>query len=258
MKQILIVLSLLIAGGFTAQVQAQAQTQVQAKTKAFAQDNDTYFTIDEMPDLVKCLPAPPDTADPAFANDVMRYQWGKKMRSNAKLAAQADRDAIWVLDTVVAVFSEPFGLKITPKETPAIYKVLTKGISTGQLIRVRPKAHFHRQRPFEYFNEHVLNSWEEEELRGEGSYPSGHTIRGWLAALILSEINPVAANELYARAWAYGVSRVISGAHWQSDVDASRPAASIAYSLLQTSSEFRKQMDKAKKEFARKKRTCKK
>lgn len=244
MKRILIVLSLLIAGGFTTRAQAQAQ--------------ETYFTIDEMPDLVKCLPAPPDTADSAFANDVMRYQWGKKMRSNARLAARAERDAIWVLDTLVAIFSEPFGLKISPKETPAIYKALTKGIYTGQLIRVRPKAHFHRLRPFEYFNEHVLNPWEEGELRGEGSYPSGHTIRGWLAALILSEINPAAANELYARAWDYGVSRVISGAHWQSDVDASRPAASIAYALLQSSSEFRQDMNKARKEFARKMRVVKK
>ena len=256
MNRVLIALSLFVAGYLT--MLAQAQTPAQAKAQAFADHQDTYFTIDQMPDLVKCLPAPPDTADTAFANDVMRYQWGKTMRSDAKIAARADRDAIWVMDTLVAVFSEPFGLKITPKETPAIYKVLTKGIYTGQLIRVRPKAHFHRQRPFEYFNEHVLNSWEEEELRGEGSYPSGHTIRGWLAALILSEINPAAANALYARAWDYGVSRVISGAHWQSDVDASRPAGSIAYSLLQTSPEFRREMDQAKKEFARKTRACKK
>ena len=254
MKQTVIILSLLVAGCFT--VQAQEQTPVQAKAKAYEQD--TYFTMDEMPDLVKCLPAPPDTTDPAFANDVMRYEWGKMMRSDAKIAARVERDAIWVLDTLVTIFSEPFGLKITAKDTPAIYKALTKGIYTGQLIRVRPKAHFHRIRPFEYFNEHVLNPWEEGELRGEGSYPSGHTIRGWLAALILAEINPAAANELYARGWEYGVIRVISGAHWQSDVDASRPIASITYSLLQTSPEFRRQMDKAKKEFARKMRASKK
>ena len=83
------------------------------------------------------------------------------------------------------------------------------------------------------------------------SYPSGHTIRGWGAALILSEINPAAANALYHKGWEYGVSRVIVGAHWQSDVDASRPATSIAYSLLQTSPAYRKQVARAKKEFKR-------
>ena len=242
MKQILIAFSLLVAGCLTMQ----------------AQENDTYFTIDEMPDLIKCLPAPPDTASPVFAYDAMRYQWGKSMRSDTQVAARVERDANWSVDTLAAIFSKPFGLKIDPKETPAIYKALIKGIYTGQLIRIRPKAYFHRQRPFEFFHEHVMNQWEEGELIGEGSYPSGHTMRGWLTALILSEINPDATNELFARGWEYGESRVISGAHWQSDVDASRPAASIAYARLQTSPEFRKQMDKAKKEFARKMRANKK
>ncbi len=47
----------------------------------------------------------------------------------------------------------------------------------------------------------------------------------------------------------YGESRVITGAHWQSDVDASRVVASIGYAKLQSSPEFRAQMEKAKAEF---------
>ena len=50
----------------------------------------------------------------------------------------------------------------------------------------------------------------------------------------------------------YGESRVIVGAHWQSDVDAGRIAGSIAYSRLQTSTEFREQIEKAKEEFRQK------
>jgi acid phosphatase (class A) len=45
------------------------------------------------------------------------------------------------------------------------------------------------------------------------------------------------------------VSRVISGCHWQSDVDASRPIASMGYARLQTSQEFQKQMLKAQAEY---------
>jgi acid phosphatase (class A) len=93
---------------------------------------------------------------------------------------------------------------------------------------------------------------EEDALSGEGSYPSGHTMRGWTAALLLAQINPAAADALYARAWQYGVSRVIAGAHWQSDVDVTRVAASIGYSRLQTSPAFRAQMERAKAEFAAK------
>ena len=215
-----------------------------------AQAQETYFTIDDMPDLVKCLPAPPDTVSLTFTHDVMRYMWGKTMRADAARAAIAERDAIWDLDTLAAIFSEPFGLKIDPVTTPEIYKAFVQGVKTIELIRIRPKAHFMRKRPFDRFQEHMYTTWEEDELRGEGSYPSGHTIRGWSAALLLAEINPANANQIYARGWDYGESRVIVGAHWQSDVDASRPAASIGYSLLQTSPAYREQMEKARKEFA--------
>lgn len=211
----------------------------------------TYFPMDEMPDLIKCLPAPPQEGTPAFDYDVSRYEWGKAQRADSLLAAMADRDAIWSLDTLLAIFSEPFGYKISKEYTPKIYEFFCNSVSTIEQIRVRPKAYFHRQRPFEHFGEHILTTWEENDLRGEGSYPSGHTIRGWSAALLLAEINPAAAEKLYARGWKYGESRVIVGAHWQSDVDVSRNAAAIAFAKIQTSKDFQKQMCKARKEFNR-------
>ena len=45
---------------------------------------------------------------------------------------------------------------------------------------------------------------------------------------------------------------MIVGAHWQSDVDASRVAASIGYSALHGSAEFREQMAKAQAEYLEK------
>ena len=142
-------------------------------------------------------------------------------------------------------------MELSPAATPQIWTLLESGISTIELIRIRPKAHFHRIRPFEYFNEHTYTEWEEDFLRGEGSYPSGHTIRGWGTALLLTEVNPSAADALFKRAWQYGESRVLVGAHWQSDVDVSRVAASIGYAKLQTSSAFRTQVRKARAEFKR-------
>ena len=216
-----------------------------------AQEYETYFTIDEMPDIVQCLPAPPDTTGVDFAHDILRYFWGKEQRADAERAAVAVRDATWSIDTVITIFSEPFGHPITKEETPEIYKLLYEGIATVELIRVRPKAHYMRPRPFVRFHEHTLTVWEEEELSGEGSYPSGHTIRGWCAATLLTEINPAAAERLFARAWTYGESRVIVGAHWQSDIDASRLAADIGCAKLRSSRAFLFQMARAKAEFAR-------
>ena len=54
-----------------------------------------------------------------------------------------------------------------------------------------------------------------------------------------------------ARGYMYGESRVIAGAHWQSDVDASRLCAAIGMARLHTSSAFLEQLSKAQTEFKR-------
>ena len=218
---------------------------------ARAQEPVLYIPAEEMPDLLAILPAPPDTASMDFTNDILRYMWGKNQRKDAARAAIADRDAIWDLDTLATIFSEPFGMKISKEGTPDIYRVFVNGIETIGEPRFRPKAHYNRIRPFVYFNEELMTPWEEYMIRYEGSYPSGHTMRGWSAAMILTAINPAAATALFARAWMYGESRVIVGAHWQSDVDASRPAASIGFAYLQTCPAFQEQLEKARKEFKR-------
>ena len=211
-----------------------------------------YFSTQELPDLIKCLPAPPDTMSEHFVHDIMRYTWGKQQRLNPERAAIARRDAVWTYEALFAEFSVPFGLTISKTETPEIWKLLVTSLQTTDQMRVAPKKYYHRMRPYVRFHEHILTNGQEEdevELGREGSYPSGHTARGWTTALLLAEINPVNANDIFARGWMYGESRVIVGAHWQSDVDVTRVAASIGYSRLQTSPDFRAQMDKAKAEY---------
>ena len=207
-----------------------------------------YFTVDQLPDLIKCLPAPPAFDSPEFANDMMRFSWGKQQRLNPERAEIAKRDAVWSYEALLAEFDVPFGLHMSPESTPEIWKLMTTSLTTTDAMRVAPKAFYHRQRPFERFQDKMLTD-EEAELTGEGSYPSGHTMRGWTAALLLAEINPAAADTIFARGWMYGESRVIVGAHWQSDVDASRVAASIAYGALHGSPEFLEQMKKAQAEY---------
>lgn len=212
-------------------------------------DERTYFSIDEMPDLIKILPAPPDTTGNDFINDISRYMWGKTQRLNPERAAIAIRDAAWQNEDVFKEYSIPFGLTLSKEGTPAIWEVLDRGVSTIGLIRIRPKAFYMRKRPFMRFNEHMLSSWEEENLRTDGSYPSGHTIKNWSIALILAQINPAAADTLFKRAYMAGESRVIVGAHWQSDVNAGYLAASIGFAKLQSSPEFQAQMAAAQREF---------
>ena len=220
-------------------------------TQAQNDDVTLYFSADEMPDLIKCLPAPPDTLGTDFVNDIMRYMWGKAQRNDSVRAAIVFQDAVWNYDSLFALFNVPFGLEISKEGTPEIYKLLVNSLSTIDATRIKPKAFYHRKRPFERFHEHMLTRYEEAELSGEGSYPSGHSQRGYATALLLSEINPDNADTIMARGYLYGESRVIAGAHWQSDVDASRLCGAIGLSRLHTSHAFLEQLEKAQNEFQR-------
>lgn len=226
-------------------------TSISAQTDAVT----PYFTTDELPNLIKCLPAPPDTTGAEFYYDIMQYMWGKEQRLDPKREAIARRDAVWSYDNLFAEFDIPFGLKISRTATPEIWKLLETSLVTTDQMRVAPKKYYARRRPYVRFHEHIL-TWQaeedEEELGREGSYPSGHTARGWTTALLLSEIAPSRADTILARGYMYGESRVIVGAHWQSDVDATRLGAAIGYMRLQTSEEFQKQMKKAQQEYAKK------
>ena len=214
-------------------------------------DTDPYIAENDLPDIVQCIPAPPTEDSPEFAYDQIRYEWGKQQRKNPERLAMAVRDAVWSLDTTLAIMSVPFGLEVSAEGTPEIYEVLVRGITTIEIIRFRPKAHYFRIRPFAFYGEPSVFPEDDDWLATEGSYPSGHTIRTWACAMLMAEINPASAEAVFARAWDAGESRVIAGCHWQSDIDASRPVASIGYARLQTSKEFRRQMARAQREFRR-------
>ena len=139
---------------------------------AFAQDFEPYIPENEMPDVVEIVPAPPKDPSPDFDHDILRYMWGKQQRKDSLRLEMAVRDAVWNLDTTLVILSEPFGLKISKEETPAIYEVLTRGITTIENIRFRPKAYYFRIRPFAYFQEPSIFPQDDEWLATVGSYPS--------------------------------------------------------------------------------------
>lgn len=234
---------MILAVMMTATVSASAQS-----TPA-----DPYFTSKEMPDMTKWCPGPPDTLSTAFAYDLMQYMWGKKMRNDKERADIAYRDAIFGVDYIVKEFSEPFGLQISKEDTPEIYRLLNDALATCDSICRYPKRHFKRMRPFIRFHEPTLRPEFDAELGPFRSFPSGHTTLGWSSALLLMEINPECADTILARGLMYGESRVILGAHWQSDVNAGRLGATAAYARLHSSERFQEQMRLARLEFRCKK-----
>ena len=216
---------------------------------SFAADVKPYVEADALPNALNFYPAPPDTMSPQFMYDMSQYMWGKKMRQDSARAALAVAQAVETIAEMAKMFSEPFGMEISAQKTPAIMNLLERGIRTLKQPGSVPKRYYNRRRPYDRFNEPTLVPADEERLKTNGSYPSGHTIRAWSMALLLVEVNPAAQDALLKYAYEWGQSRVIAGYHWQSDVDASKVIASSAYPSLHTNKAFMADMRKAQAEF---------
>ncbi len=204
-----------------------------------------------MPNAVHFLPAPPAESSDAFRYDQSQYQWGKEQRNDSIRCAIAVGDAVWSIDNICRIYSGVLGITISADATPAIYRMLTLGLLTTDQAGKLPKNRYMRTRPYVYYGEPTIYPSDEQWLRTNGSYPSGHTILGWSAALLLTELAPDRADTILARGYMYGQSRVIAGYHWQSDVDAGRLVASAAVARLHADKRFLKLMKKARKEYLR-------
>ena len=106
-------------------------------------------------------------------------------------------------------------------------------------------------RPFVQLNEYTATGGTptSDPLRYNGSYPSGHACASWLYALVMAEVAPDYEEALLNRAFQYGNGRVVTGYHWQSDVDMGRLVGAAAYARMHTKIDFMEQLELAQKEF---------
>lgn len=102
--------------------------------------------------------------------------------------------------------------------------------------------------PYVFFHQSSCSPEADSILSKSGAYPSGHATIGWATALVLAEINPKRQNEILKRGYEYGQSRVICGAHWQSDVDAPKITGAALVARLNTEPEFLTWIKEAKQE----------
>ena len=211
-----------------------------------------FLTEDEVPSGAAFLPLPPQPTEAAFYNDWLRYEWGKTLR-NTERGQQAKEDAVHTLEYFAKIYSEPLGITISKEKTPEIWHLLERMLLTTYVCKDKAKKRTMRIRPFVQFNEATPVPEDEEKLRGNSSYPSGHTTMGWGLALVLAEINPERQDEILKRGFEYGESRVILGFHYQSDVDHARLITSTLVNRLHANEAFIEQLQKAKAEFTRQK-----
>ncbi|MCW4455251.1 phosphatase PAP2 family protein [Flavobacterium sp. MXW15] len=208
-----------------------------------------YLHEAAVPDSLALVPAPPAAGSAGFALDEQVSREARALRGSARFQ-QAHRDAELGFPEGADQFTCALGLAVDAQRTPALYRLLERSRIDASAATRAAKKHYQRPRPFMANGEPTCTPEDEDGLRGNGSYPSGHTAIGWAWALILSEIAPERADALQARGRNYGESRLVCNVHWQSDILAGRFMGAAAVARLHDNPGFRRDLAAAREEIA--------
>jgi acid phosphatase (class A) len=209
-----------------------------------------YLPMDTPLDSKVFVPPPPEPGSARQALDDALSKQTLALRGSDRWTL-ASQDAHLGFPQAADTFSCALDLPISERETPNLYMLLRRTLADLGLATYSAKNAYQRQRPFMLNGAPTCTPEEEEELRHDGSYPSGHTAIGWGWALILSELAPERAEALLARGRAYGESRMVCNVHWYSDTVAGRQVAGAAVARLHTNTEFLTAMALADQEIDR-------
>lgn len=207
-----------------------------------------YLDPADLPLRLALLGAPPKPDSAALARDEEARRAALALRGTAREALAAT-DAELSFPGPANTFSCAMGTQISEKNTPHLYTLMQRTLTDAGGSTYAGKNAYNRTRPFVVHDEGTCRKDMEPLLRTDGSWPSGHSAAGWAWGLILAEVNPARATELMTRGLAYGQSRVICNAHWQSDVDAGRIMGAATVASLHSNPAFLKDLAAAKEEI---------
>jgi acid phosphatase (class A) len=127
---------------------------------------------------------------------------------------------------------------------PLATALLARVMATAKPIVVAAKDDWKRPRPF-LINSRVFPSLEKPK---DSAYPSGHSTRATLDALVLAQLSPGNAAAISRRGMQVGDDRVIAGVHYPSDVLAGRKLAQAIFDRMMQEKDFRDELKAAQAE----------
>lgn len=206
-----------------------------------------YLTPEERPDSVALLPPPAAPGSAEFAADEAMYQKLKPLQGSARWRLAAT-DANLQFPGAANTYACAVGIDVTAATTPRLYALLQRVVIDAGQSTAKAKQKYQRDRPFEVTGDPTCVPEDEQLLRGNASYPSGHASLGYVWGEVFAELLPDRAAAARARAVEFGVSRVVCRVHRQSDVDAGRIVGKAVFERLHLDTEFVADMAAAKVE----------
>lgn len=207
-----------------------------------------YLGAQRLPNSAALLPPPPAEGSAAAMADLEAYQMTRALKGTARWTqAQADNELKF--PQAIHSYSCALGVDITEAGTPHLYTLMRRTLTDAGFSTYGAKQMYQRTRPFALLEEESCVPHEEEMLRGDGSYPSGHAALGWAWGLVLAELAPEKADALLQRGYDFAESRMVCGVHWRSDVEAGRVMGAATVAKLHSDPVFLAQAKLAQAEI---------
>jgi len=190
--------------------------------------------------VTKILPPPPPPGSPESKMDMsyLKNSRAASTHEQIQLGIAASQDSVFDYSLTLGSW---FNARVLP-QTAALFTKVTK--ETDAAIDQAKKT-FRHPRP---------ETWKETgnpDLMDGYSYPSGHTTRAYVWAILLANAFPEKAKELHLQARQKAWYRVVLGRHFPSDIRAAKTYGRFLASDFLKSPEFQKPWKEACGEMRR-------
>jgi acid phosphatase (class A) len=199
---------------------------------------ESYYLTPGRPDGIALLTPPPVPGSAEAAADLASARAVFDGRTPAE-KTRAFKDASLSLFLFEPAIGPFFKAGRLPKTEALFQKVKT---DMAQAINT-PKEHWKRQRPYQ-LDAHLSLGAPEKSF----GYPSGHSTRGTVYALLMAEVFPEKKEAILAIGREIGWDRVLIGKHFPTDIYAGRVLGQAIIRELLSSPAFQRDLAEAKAE----------
>jgi acid phosphatase (class A) len=232
-------LALLFAAALAAPLPAQTVSTA-APAKPAKQRIPNYLDPTLL-DLSLILPPPPLQDSAATQAEIAEVRHIEQTRTPEQVAAAQYDDH----HEDIFLFSKLMGESFTPEALPLTAALSARVRNDAGVIDNPLKQTFLRPRPYNFDTSlHPVC-----DTNKDFSYPSGHSLNGYLFAFTLIQLVPEKRTAILARADEYAHNRVICEAHYASDLEASRRIAYVAIGAMLANPRFQHDLAAARTEL---------
>ncbi|QHN02116.1 phosphatase PAP2 family protein [Granulicella sp. WH15] len=214
----------------------------EAKPAKEAKEHSAYYIDASVVRLAALLPAPPAAGSATVQEELATLHRIEAARTPAQVAAAKADDEEEDIFSFRTVLGDSFRADLLPLTAALSAHVHNEeGVASGEA-----KKMFARPRPYQADKTlHPVCAVTE----ARNSYPSGHTLSGYLLAFTLAELLPERKQQILDRADDYAHNRLVCGVHYPSDLDASRRAAYLVFGYMLATPRFAHDLDAARIEL---------